>query len=1295
MKRSLLPYEHQLIEALEVSEEDYLDFLAVTKDFTKSPEEVLEKPQATVAVASLVLTIVGIIFQVAGALLAPTPKEQMQRRNREQRFSPRFGFNSSQELAQYGDPINLVYCNTAQNKRGAVRVSTSLVWSAVRAYGSSQFMQLLLVVGASKVKQIDFERTAFGQLPLGQFSGSNTWLYYNEEGAPLFNDKKLGDKNDPARDGAESGDNVCRIIDGGRRLSGYSQTFTPSSLTSIGVYDPVPINVDIQERRTSGRTRWASIGITIQGGSWKSGANNRYDPGEKLTLVFRKAFKRQDNVAQEAAKNLRYQLVASLDQAATYMLGSAEFRLLSYSEDTNLDKDEVRATFECVTAGRIPSTPYDETKAKKLDEQDEEEIEAARDILEAPAIKNRLSGPTILFRTNSTLQRSIDDVTDDQEYSRQTAQSGDVVFGFAGQRYNFAGTKTIRWENELDERKNIEVVQGGSLASSRYALEEFLSDKPKISTAKLRKELSSDLERVRQLRDDVLAGDYDKDFRKKARENKAAQAIKKEIESLQAELEKRSADNYDLDKKTAKIGGAKVLTDETSLGKKGKKIAELEKQIDRFREDRQAVLDDNVAASRKAYVRFLRDARSPFVGLDGNRYGSGGIRSIKDRAAEIKGENTTDQIGVKAVREHYEDLIAKKEEALEYARYILKNWEDLQGAADDNFYTKCLAKADYAAYQTVTACDIVSFSLRCKLFRRIQGRQKRYGEKDAPDGYKLSDNGIQGRMAFFKVEYKKIGAKNYTLVPIVFAVRRAADQDNFIAFDFKASSTSKHEFRLLPIGDIGAEIRDNGQKQFAFIENNGRRSRYDMNNGDQFKWTGRLVDAGPSLKEALEERGPIYTNEWDLFTNRSDTDTQFSFEGGPEFRVTAVTEQQLGSTNGKYSGMSTMALGVYSGKGVQDLRSITAYVTEGKVSYVVNDNGTYSLSNDSTSYAPDIFADTILDTSNGIGKYAKPAGVDWQSLALAKRFCKNNGLGTDLFMDGVIAEPSSWRQFWAEVAPYSLLELARVGGKDTLVPAVPCSNNGRANRIVNVSALFTAGNILEGSYKEEFIDYGDATQDLIATVIYRDTEVEDVFPRDASVQVSLRGVKEDVAIRQTFDISQYVSNREQAILYGQLLCNQRRWIRKGIEFKTFPTDSPISPGAYIYVDVGLVRWQRASSGIIGEGGTLNAPLSDKINNGTYDILLYRSGGKVVSLPSVAIIGANNDNPRSDALADYTGYMFVLGVATSKKRVFRTTEVAMDEEGEITVKAVEHPCEESGSQLLSQVANFDNSLFRIV
>ena len=47
MKRPLLPYEHQMVEALGVTEQEYLDFLAATYDFEQSPEQILEKPQAT------------------------------------------------------------------------------------------------------------------------------------------------------------------------------------------------------------------------------------------------------------------------------------------------------------------------------------------------------------------------------------------------------------------------------------------------------------------------------------------------------------------------------------------------------------------------------------------------------------------------------------------------------------------------------------------------------------------------------------------------------------------------------------------------------------------------------------------------------------------------------------------------------------------------------------------------------------------------------------------------------------------------------------------------------------------------------------------------------------------------------------------------------------------------------------------------------------------------------------------------------------------------------------------------
>jgi hypothetical protein len=205
MTRKLLPYEYDLIQQLGVTEDEYLDFLSVQFDYTRSPEQKLLTPQAEVGTIALVLTIVGILFQVASVLLMPKPEipgAKNQRRAREQRFSPRFGFNSSQELGQYGDPINLVYCNTSHNPIGGVRIGTSLVWSSVESYGSTQFMQLLLVLGAASIKTLDFDRTAFGQLPLGQFSESNTWLYYEDNGPVNFNDKLLGDGKDPTRDGA-------------------------------------------------------------------------------------------------------------------------------------------------------------------------------------------------------------------------------------------------------------------------------------------------------------------------------------------------------------------------------------------------------------------------------------------------------------------------------------------------------------------------------------------------------------------------------------------------------------------------------------------------------------------------------------------------------------------------------------------------------------------------------------------------------------------------------------------------------------------------------------------------------------------------------------------------------------------------------------------------------------------------------------------------------------------------------------------------------------------------------------
>jgi hypothetical protein len=1342
MTRRLLPYEHDLIATLGVTEEEYLDFLSIQEAYSDPKEgtivDIKNMPAlaavpaiiagtataaataaaiTTLTTISIALTVVGVLFQVAAVLLAEKPSSPKAGRNqREQRFSPRFGFNSSQELAQYGDPVNLVYCNTNHNPLGGVRIGTSLVWSAVESYGSTQFMQLLLVLGAASIKTIDYDRVAFGQLPLGQFSAANTWLYYEDSGPVNFNDKVLGDGKDPTRDGADPNEDVCRVMFAKNRRDGYSQAFSPSSLTSIGVYDPIPLNVEIQERRSSGRPQWRDLQVTIAGDNYGTGNNVRYSVGNTITVVFGQARKRQDKVAQEAAKDMRYQLVSALDQAATYMLGTAKFKLVSVTDNTNLDDNEVRARFECIEPGRRPVTDYSRTKIKLWSEDDRELIEDGKQKLKDPATEARITGPDFL-RTQPGVWDRVKDVVNEDDYTYTisygelrsgTLEGGnfvnttDSVSGgdfrlplkaFGGKNYDFTGAEVITWLSELDQRRTATIPKGGSIAVTRAILESFLANKPKLDVAALRDEIEDDLEQARALRDRINAGDFDDTLRKAARALRNFEDdYKAPIREKRQALEDKIKDVVGIDKKDVRISGEDVLKKSTSLTKDGKKIAELEKSLDNLVDAKEDFLVANVAERRSIAIRVIRNSAEPFTGLDGNRYGSGGIKAMKRRLARLKGQTTTDQTGVKAVRDYLKELIKDKEEAFNLAKSVTKDWEDLVGATDDDFFTKCLVKIESAAYQTITACDYVKFAIRCKLFRRISGRAKDYGESEAPDGFKLSDNGLKGRMAFFKVSYKRTNsAGDYDTAPIVFAVRRTADQDNFIGLAFKGPTRAKWEFKIDPIGDIGAEVRESGQNKFAFIENSGGVKTLDYN-GASFAWTGSTVNInGPNgIKAALKERGPLYTNEWDLFSVRSDTQVQFSFDGGPEFRITTVTEQQTEPITGKYSDLSMMALGVFSGRGVQDLRAITAYVTQGKSSWIVDESTaarTYSA--DSTSYAPDIFADTVLDRANGIGKYAKPDGIDWNGLALAKRFCKNNGLGTQLFMDGVIADITSWRQFWVENAPFSLLEFARVGGRETLIPAVPTNAAGAANREVNISALFTIGNILEGSYKEEFIDYGDSTQDIIATVIYRETETQDVFPRNASVQVRLLDAVEDNAIRQTFDASQFVTLREQAILFGKLVCNQRRHIRRGVEFKTFPTDSPISPGAYIYVDIGLQTWDGITSGVIMEGGALNAPLTDGIANGSYSVLTYKNDQEAQSFTNVIVSGGI-----APSLSGKAGHMFVLGAQSNRKRVFRVTEVQMDEEGEVTVKAMEYPCVISGGKLLSKVADFSSGLFRL-
>ena len=620
------------------------------------------------------------------------------------------------------------------------------------------------------------------------------------------------------------------------------------------------------------------------------------------------------------------------------------------------------------------------------------------------------------------------------------------------------------------------------------------------------------------------------------------------------------------------------------------------------------------------------------------------------------------------------------------------------------FHTKGLARIEQAAYASVTRCNVLDLVIKYEVYRRISGRNNVYGSKQKDYDHSPSDNGPKARTAMFRLEYRFDNKGDYALVPFIFCARGFNEQSVFTYLKLVSAAAKQFiEVRLEPVVDPTAEPNVKG---YCYLEPNGKiQELTTANTGNpnlQIFFNG--AKHGPSAYPPTN-KSPKDTSEFDLFSYDAFTNSTFAFDGSPEINITAVNEQTIEAWNtyspNLYRGLSNFALHVNSGPGTQDVRDISVWVSEGKLlrplstaadtygneaTGSTNDGAIAALQasipTTSSSFAPDIFLDTILDGDNCIGKYAKLHSVYVMQLAQSKRFCIANAF----FMDGLIGDARSWREFWAQVAPFSLLELGKIGGKETLVPAVPyVKSTGAMTRAVSINALFNQGNILEGSYKEEFIDYGSSTQDVIVTVIYRDVERNGIFPRNNSVEVKLTNTNEDNAIRETIDTSQFVTTRRQAVILGKFLCQTRRHTRQAVEFQTFPTDSFITPGGFIYVETSNNQWDGIYTGRVEAGGALNLPIATTVPNGTYNVLTYGSTAGTRSFSGIAV-----SNNTATSLASVAGQLFVLGTVVRSKRVFRIVEVTMEEEGETTVRAVEHPCDASGNSIIAEGLTVTNS-----
>jgi hypothetical protein len=1306
--RNLLPYEHALIDALGITEEEYFAFRKAQREY-KDPKAgtILDvRGGLEVGTVALVLSIVGTIAQVASALLAPRPEGTEaagSTRPRDRRFAPRYGFDSLQDLAQYGDPVNLVYTNKGsgdfQNATGGVRVNTSLLWSAVYSLGNTQYIQMMAAIGASDIESISYPDTAVGQTLIRLFTRSSAWVYFRNKGPIIKTDRKLGNAKDPFVLDAAGSDNVyAPLITATDRKKGYSQAFSPSSASEFGITAPIPVKLNVFARNEDGQEVKDPLNIEMQnrGAYWPAlynGTRPLIPIGKQMKLSIQKAKEeKSDNEADSLSNEIRYAMAESIEFGSFYKLGSAKFQVVDVAGDVALDRENLTATIECVEAGYGPWEDYGTEDTY----EEVEELETERRILEDqldPANPNSLvyklsslsTSDYFLFAgtTSSWTERrarllervrvkrdQMEDLYDAiVSYKRNKSQMDELV---------------LAAENKIPGRQFSQAV---------IDLAKNISDKEEdIEKARDQKErINGNIERL---------GSTNERQKNLTETKKIIATYKKELKSLRSELA-AALREYGVAEGTisTQIRTANALRNDlkqefrsefTVNGVLNPVYEKIFGQVDPIWPD---LTTDDPKAGRER--RILRKLKNVFAKIENLLLSLGSI----------------DYDAFNRRRTTLETQIATARTRLAVIVERLKN----PNTFNDYLGTKCLTKVVTARYETLSAIDLVHFALKARVFMRIQGRASKYADTKV-EKYKDADNGYKPRTAMFMVYYRNASTttqaqrdndEGWISPNVIFCVRRTFDKDIFFPFAFKPPSTaqSKWEFKFEPVFDASSEALKKGTAlDFVYLETRGsvKTIQPQSSAGGIFYCRGyRRNPKANSFNLPAKNKSPFGVDEWSIYSVRSDTSIQFSFDAGVEFKITAVSEQQFENpTTELYQHMATIGLNAYSSAGLANVRNLSVLVNKGKrVRNISVSSKSFPDQPDGAScFAPDIFLDTILDGVNGIGQYLDANltasnvqalvqdRVDIPGLALAKSFCNKN----KYYMDGVIADKTSWRSFWSEVAPYSLLELARIGGKETLIPAVPTAADGSRTRNISISALFNQGNILEGSYKEEFLDYGDSAQDIIATIVYRDQSGSQPFPRNTSVTVQLIDTVESIASRRTFDLSNFVTNRNQAIDYAKLMVQQQRHSRRAIEFQTFPVEAPMAPGSYIYVQVDDNSWDNIQSGSVLDDGSINIPFSGEAVNGTFPTLIYEPGKPPVKR-SIAYA-----NGQSSTLAAYagTGALFVLGSEVSSKRVFRVVEVAMGEEGEVSVKAVEHPCVEEAGQTKSLIARFDDSLYKI-
>ena len=543
----------------------------------------------------------------------------------------------------------------------------------------------------------------------------------------------------------------------------------------------------------------------------------------------------------------------------------------------------------------------------------------------------------------------------------------------------------------------------------------------------------------------------------------------------------------------------------------------------------------------------------------------------------------------------------------------------------------------------------------------------------------------QVRYSFFKIYIKVSPSNDYLEIPASFAVRSNTGQAiyNYIRFELAVGGEVQLEFE--PISSW--EIRS-GRVQTPFIiidyRSSGTKSiQLPVGAGLTIYWTGTTMSnnlsefTAPSIEPKGSSKGLGYSDD-----NQSMTDSypriaeafcynsiETTIKNGPEHEITGINVITENSVAPDYKDVATLGFNARSARSWSQLSQVSVGVPKGKYAKKLLKGDT----EESTNLFPDALRDMLLSNRFGMGDTFSEDQIEKESFIRSAQW----NLDRRYFFDGVLAEKVNLRQWAADVSATMLLEFYERDGRFALEPAIRFPEQGP----VPISALFTAGNIIEGSFSLEVLPE-EERQPIQVSVKWREQRGKDslsspgVFPVEREIFVRETSASENDII-EPVNIAEYCTNRYHAIDCACYIIRMRSLITHTISFSTIPEGvvSGMKAGDFIKVAIDYDFYNDFTNGIVLKDGTVVTTRPETLPPGVHQVAYWNGSSGPVMEGALTI--------DSEGKAQPSGVVFAVKNQRLSVRVYRIVSIKLGEESQIEIGAVHHPTDEAGISLIGK------------